>query len=142
MALFIRYCVSGASGIAVQTAALWLWVSGFGLHSLYLEGVVFAFVCGVAAAFLLQKFWTFAGRQQRHATHHQVFMYLVIGLCNLGLSALFSWAAKMLFEHFGFDYFHGWYLLVQLIIAGIVAVVSFTANYLLTFRELQPPVVG
>lgn len=132
--LILRYGISGAAGIIIQTAALYIWVSILGLHKLYLLGVVTGFLLAVTIAFLLQKYWTFRNRDSRRL-HMQFGLYALVALGNIIATALILEGARTLFSIFGIDFFHIWYVVVELAAVSLTAVGSFIANYFITFRQ-------
>lgn len=134
-ALLIRYGISGGTGAVIQTLLLYVWISILGLTAYYIWGVVISFICAASVSFILQKFWTFAGREHHHRTQLQLMLYMIVGACGLVLNTLLAFMSKELFEWLGLNYFHVWYLVTQIVIILIVAATNFTANYFVTFRK-------
>jgi putative flippase GtrA len=132
--LFIKYIVSGGLGAAIQVFVLYVWVSLLGLEAEYIWGVVIGFCIATSVGFLLQKYWTFRAVVQASVMQRQFVMYACISLAGLVLNTLLITAGKFLIEVAGFNFFHIWYLAVQICITGIVAIINFTANYFITFR--------
>ena len=128
-----RYGIVGVIGGVLQTLTLYCWVDLFHLSNHYLWGVVFGLCIALIVTFTLQKYWTF--RDHGHVeVSRQFLLYTCIALASLGLNILLLSASKLALELSGLNFFHVWYLLAQIIIIGIIAGLSFTANYFATFR--------
>jgi putative flippase GtrA len=130
----VRYGVSGVIGGLIQTAFLYVWVSVLGLEKTYLVGLVLGFIVALVVNFLLQKYWTFQDSAS-HKIPRQLVLYSAVALSGLALNALLLAGSKALFAHLGINFFHGWYVLVQLLIFCIVSVFNLTMNFLFTFRK-------
>ncbi len=134
LGFLMRYGIVGATGGAVQTSTLYLWIDVLHLETHYLLGAVAGFCMALLVTFTLQKYWTF--REHTHTEIQKQFvLYTTIALITLGLNILLLHLGKIFLENLGFDFFDGWYLVVQIAIIGALAVVSFLANYFLTFQE-------
>lgn len=131
----IRYGISGVLAASVQVLVLYVWVSVLGLQAQYLLGVVLGFCCGSVVGFFLQKYWTFAHFPHHHAPRRQFVLYVLVGLAALGLNALLLNASKLLLEAMGFNFFHIWYLVAQVVVIFLVAVLSFLFNKFVTFKS-------
>ncbi|MSU74471.1 GtrA family protein [Candidatus Kaiserbacteria bacterium] len=131
---FIRYGVVGVLGGLLQIGVLFVWVSVLEFKEHYLWGVVIGFSLAVVVTFILQKYWTF-----RDHTHHmapqQLVLYSTFSVINLGLNALLLHLSKSILEDLGLDFFHVWYLVAQIVVISIVAVLSFLSNRYVTFRS-------
>lgn len=136
-----RYLIAGATGGAIQTLGLYLWVSVLGLTADYLWGVVIAYCVALVVTFVLQKYWTFRDRTHTMLARQMV-SYTAISLGNLGINTLILYLGKVLLEAAGFDFFHGWYLFVQVFAVGVAALAAFLANYHVTFRHVRLGQVG
>lgn len=121
----------------MQTFILYVWVSVLGLKDYYLWGLVVGFCITLIVTFNLQKYWTFAGRSQQHRTHRQLVLYALTALGSLALNTLLLFLSKQLLEGLGYDFFHVWYLVMQVLIIFVVAFASFLVNYFVTFKELK-----
>ncbi|MBI3572133.1 GtrA family protein [Candidatus Kaiserbacteria bacterium] len=131
----VRYGISGATGGLIQTVGLYIWVSLFGFRATYLWGVVIAYCIAVVVSFVMQKYWTFRD-YAGHMVPRQLFWYTTTSLGNLGLNALILHASKQVLEGLGFNFFHLWYLGVQVIAVFVVALSSFLSNRYITFRSV------
>lgn len=129
----LRYGLVGVCGGVLQTATLYVWVEVFRLHAHYLFGAVIGFCLALSVTFTLQKFWTFRD-YARAQMQRQFFYYTFIALVSLGLNVLFLHLSKLVLETLGFNFFNIWYLVAQGAIIGLIAILSFLANYLVTFR--------
>ncbi len=132
-AFLVRYGVVGVAGGLLQTLTLYLWVGVLGLQNHYLVGAVVGFCIALAVTFVLQKYWTF-GHREHTRVHTEFITYTSIALASLGLNVVFQHLAKTLLEQRGFDFFNVWYLVAQVVSIGILAGLSFMANYFFTFR--------
>lgn len=134
--LLVRYLVSGGTGIVIQTVSLFIWVSLLKFEQIYLVGVVCGFVLALTTLFILQKYWVFRD-SALHRTPHQLLSYTAVALLGLALNALLLTLAKHVFELFSLDFFHGWYIVVQIGVAGIVSLFNFSMNFIFTFRHAR-----
>lgn len=131
----MRYGIAGAIGAAIQTLALYVWVGVLHLETNYLLGATVGFCIALIVTFTLQKYWTF--RDHAHTElQRQFVMYTGIALISLGLNILLLHMSKLLLERLGFNFFDMWYLVAQLAIIGLLAAMTFIANYFLTFRQI------
>jgi putative flippase GtrA len=138
--LLVRYGISGVTGGVIQTIGLYLWVSVLGFMAGYLWGVVIAYLVALVVTFALQKYWTFRDHSHK-VLARQMAMYTVVSLGNLAINALIVFLGKQAFTAAGIDFFHGWYLLVQVFAVGVAALAAFLANYRFTFRASSPELV-
>lgn len=121
--LLMRYIVSGVAGIAAN--ALTFYIANEILGLWYLLAIVPAFVVGLTAPFLLQKYWTFKKRDG--SWRFQVGNYLLISVINLGINAALVY---LLVSVLGV-----WPTAGQFFSLGVIAVTGFVFNYLVTFNE-------
>jgi putative flippase GtrA len=138
----IRYGISGATGGFLQTFLLWVWVSLLGLEEYYLWGLVVGFCITIMVTFSMQKYWTFGDKEHHHRTRRQFVLYAATAVASLALNTLLLFLSKEFFERSGYDFFHIWYLIVQVIIIFIVAFLSFLFNFLITFKEKKDHTLG
>jgi putative flippase GtrA len=134
--LLLRYLISGIAGGTTQIATLYIWVSVLGMQTYYLWGVALGFCLAAIVGFFLQKYWTFAHRNQQHLPHWQFALYVLIALGGLCLNTLTLYIGKRILEQAGIDFFHFWYLIVQVAAIALVSVLSFLVNYFITFRSI------
>jgi putative flippase GtrA len=132
-AFLVRYGVVGLSGGLIQTGVLYVWVDVLHFEQQYLLGAITGFCAALAVTFTLQKYWTF--QDYTHTEVRKQFVtYTLIALATLGLNILLLQVCKSVLEHFGVNFFHIWYLVTQVVIIGILAGLSYLANYFITFR--------
>lgn len=131
----VRYGITGGIGGALQTFVLYIWVSVLGLTAYYLWGLVIGFCITLGVSFTLQKYWTFSYRAQHHMPRRQFVFYGLTALASLGLNALLLFLSKEVLESLGVDFFKIWYLVAQVVIIFVVALLSFLFNYFVTFKE-------
>lgn len=136
--LLIRYGIIGVSAILIQIVALYIWVSLLGFHAWYLLGVVIGFVIALVFAFLMQKYWTFKDHDPTTRTR-QFLIYTGVSVGTLVLNVLLLALTKALFESWSVAFFEAWYLVAQVLILGLCAVVSFVVNRFITFRKVVDP---
>ncbi len=120
----LRFLASGLMSVAANLILLWLLVH-LG-HAWYLLASALAFLGSWAANFSLHKFWTFNYTHAK-SMRTQLPMHFLLGLINLFLNTALVWG---MVEYLGL-----WYVLAQLIAAGIVAVESFALISRIIFRE-------
>lgn len=136
LAFLARYGISGVIGGLIQISFLYVWVTLLGFEKLYLLGLVLGFIAALAVAFTLQKYWAFRDHAPGRISR-QLLSYSAVAVSGLALNALLLAGSKMLFEQLSFDFFHGWYLVAQTIIVGVVALFNFTMNFLFTFYHAR-----
>ena len=83
----------------------------------------------------MQKYWTFR-EYSRALIARQMSWYIIVSLVNLGLNTLMLHAGKVLLESDGLNFFHIWYLVVQVFAVGVCAVTGFLLNRFITFRSV------
>lgn len=118
-----RFLISGGTAFAVNIVALYLLTDIIGIY--YLFSTVWAFAISLGVSFLLQKFWTFQDGSRDHL-HIQLPLYLGMQMMNLGLNTMFMYAFV--------EYLHLWYISSQVIIALVLAFVSFFINKTYIFK--------
>ncbi len=131
----MRYGISGALAGGVQTFILYVWVSILGLQTQYLRGVVVGFCTATIVGFSLQKYWTFAYREQHYLPHQQFIFFILLAFSSLGLNVFLLRISKGIFESIGLNFFHIWYLVAEAGVILCVAALSFFINYLIIFRS-------
>lgn len=129
-----RVGASGFVGGAIQVLFLFIWVTVLGLESTYLFGLIIGFIVALIAAFTLQKYWAFRDFEPSR-TSHQLLSYSAVAVSGLALNTALLSGAKILFDWFSLDFFHGWYLIVQIGITSVVSAFNFSLNFFFTFRH-------
>jgi putative flippase GtrA len=132
----VRYGITGVAGGVIQTLFLYVWVTLFGFEKTYLLGLIFGFILALIVTFLLQKYWTFRDRESKHIPH-QLLLYSTVALSGLALNAVLLAGAKAFFSWIGVDFFHVWYLIVQVGIFFVVSAFNLCMNFLVTFRHAR-----
>src|SRR3989344_4920824 len=133
VSFYVRYGITGVVGALIQTSVLYTWVSLLGFQEEYLWGVAIGFGLAVITTFLLQKYWTFRDYAHYRATR-QLILYCAFSIMNFGLNVFLLNMGKVVIESMGLDFFKVWYLAAQILVIGIVAVISFLSNRFITFR--------
>lgn len=137
----LRYGIVGVIGGIIQTLTLYVWVDVLRLEAYYLAGATMGFFAALLVTFTLQKYWTFRDHA-RAKLQRQFFSYTVIALLTAGFNISLLHLSKILLERFGLDFFRMWYVLAQVLIIAVIAVLSFLANYFITFRARRSEVEG
>ncbi len=122
--VIIKYSISGVLAAIVNLGLLYILTEEFGF--LYLFSSVLAFAFGMSIAFFLQKYWTFRDNKFRNIGR-QFLMY--------GSLAAITFIFSPIMLAFLVEVWDIWYILAQIIIMLIFAVVSFTINKSITFKE-------
>ena len=110
----VRYLFSGGAAAFVDLGILFVLTHYAKLW--YLLSAVIAFLFAFMVSFTLQKFWTF----EDHSTDGyggQIRLYFIISLVNLGLNTLLLYISV--------DFIGIHYMLSQVFVSGIIAVISF-----------------
>ena len=123
--LYVKFLIAG--GIATSTDLLLL----FFFHSILKLNVVIAatlaFVLAFFVSFYLQKFWTFR-ENSTHKIRLQLFFYFFLGIVNTGINAEAM--------HILVNTMHIWYLLAQVLISAVIAVLNFIVYKYFIFTKL------
>jgi putative flippase GtrA len=127
----IRYLFSGGIATIVDLGLLYLFTDRLGWW--YVWSAVGAFSVAVVVSFSLQKFWTFQNGGLE-GLRHQFALYLTVTIANLGTNTLLVY---LLVEKVGL-----FYLLAQIIAAGLIAIGSFFIYQGIIFRSRQPSKVA
>ena len=110
----VRFLFSGGSAVATNIILLFILVHFF--HIWYLLAAVVSFLAAVAISFILQKFLTF-NDQSKSGAGKQATFYLAFQVFNLCLNTLLMYV--------GVDLLHIQYILVQVLIASMMAISNF-----------------
>lgn len=84
-----------------------------------------AFILSFLVSFTLQKYWTFQNYSQRKM-FNQLFLYIINALVGLNLNGLLM--------HLLVNKFHVWYLLSQVIVNLLLALLNFAVYKFIIFR--------
>ena len=82
---FIRFCLVGASGLLVNSAALWLVTSVFGVY--YLYSTAFATLASSAWNFVFTELWVFRADSQQSSWVRRVAPFFLLNFAALALRA-------------------------------------------------------
>jgi len=104
---FVKFCIVGGTGTAMNLAVMWLLVEISGMH--YLPASIVSFAVALTSNFVLNKLWTFRGHRRRSIVS-QYAKYWAVSVTALAVNLAVLWA---LVELAGI-----WYLAAQL--AGII----------------------
>lgn len=120
---FVKYCVVGVLGTAVDVAVLWFLVDRAGWPILL--AATASFVAAVIHNFVWNKLWTF---RSRSSNYRKLFIkFLIVALVGLLLTNFLMWV----FAHkIGL-----WYIAAKLWTSGAVLIWNFLANQSWTFRS-------
>lgn len=123
---FFKFIFSGGASALTTLALLYIFTNFF--HIWYLASSIIAFSLAIILNFSLQKFWAFKGNQKKSA-EWQFFLFLAINFFNLGVN---SGGMYVLVDKIGL-----WYMLAQVVMSAILAVVSFSFYKLIIFKEFE-----
>ncbi len=112
--IITRYLVSGGTAAFTDIGLLYVLTKFVGLW--YLASAVLAFIVAFGVSFTLQKFWTFQDKDLQ-AVKRQAGLYFLVAIVNLCLNTLLVYLIT--------DFLGIFYVISQVIAAGLVAVWSF-----------------
>ena len=120
---FFKFCLVGASNLAISLFIYWLLTRIFFWH--YLPASVVGFVIAVTWSFFINRRWTFKHDGKDHLRQYAAFVSVnLIGMAvNLALLAMFIEVFKL------YD------IIAQLICSFFVAFINFGLNRFWTFRK-------
>lgn len=124
MKQFIKYCMVGASGFAVNLVVYSLLVENVKMH--YLAGATISFTVAVTNNFVLNKYWTFGNPQGD--TFTQAGRFIVVSVSSLLLNLL---VLRLLIEDFGVSN----KIYAQSLAIALVTAFNFVGNKLWSFRQ-------
>lgn len=125
--LFLKYCVVGVVGTAIDVAVLWLLVHFGGLPVLVATSI--SFTVSVINNFFLNKFWTF---KNPSSNYRKLFIKFII--VSVGGLLLTNLCMGILVHAIGV-----WYIWAKLVTSCFVLVWNFLANKYWTFRHSRRP---
>jgi len=113
-AQILRFCSSGAIGVLLGYLILIVLTEEVGVW--YLASAIVASIVNYTSNFLFHKYWTFKDRES-HEIHRQIGKYaaMVVFLFLLGITLLYILVECLRL----------WYLFAQLIVTGVVTVISY-----------------
>ncbi len=118
----IKFCVVGASGMAVDFGFTFLLKEKLGANK-YLSNSI-GFTLAATSNYILNRIWTFESHNPEIATEYLSF--LIISLIGLGINNLFLY---LMHEKLNFNFY-----LSKLFSIGIVTIWNFGMNYFFTFK--------
>ncbi len=83
---FLKFCIVGASGIAVNTSVFWLLISRFQLH--YLLASPVAAEVAICSNYLLNNNWTFVDRRTRFVSLPGLAQYHAVSLGGIAVNLI------------------------------------------------------
>lgn len=125
-----RFLVSGGTAAFLDLLLLHILVEY--IHVWYIFSAIIAYMVAFFASFVLQKFWTFRD-MSRHNIHIQMILHFCLGLVNLVINTI---ALYILVDHF---YLH--YMLSQILISGVLAIVSFFIYKFFIFKTVSETIL-
>jgi len=120
----LKFSISGTTAATIDLGLVYVLKEFFDVYYLLAASVAFAF--GFFVSFYLQKFWTFRDDSSEEI-HNQALKYLVVGLTNTALNAVFVF---LMVENFAV-----WYLLAQAISGSLLSIGSFMIYKFVIFRK-------
>ncbi|MFW5991572.1 MAG: GtrA family protein [Halanaerobiaceae bacterium] len=122
--LFLKFSVVGLSGFAVNLITYSTLVY-FNIN--YLIAATIAFILAVSNNFYWNFIWTFRGRAEEKSVKKKYITFFIISLfnflINLGLLHLFVESVNLN------------KIISQVLAIGIVSILNFAGNYLITFKD-------
>lgn len=123
--LYVKFLIAGGTSTLTDLILLFIF------HSILKMNVIvaatFAYVIAFFVSFYLQKFWTFR-ENSTHKIRLQMAAYFMLGAINVGLNAVAM--------HFLVNVMHIWYLLAQIIISAVIAILNFLVYKYFIFKKL------
>jgi putative flippase GtrA len=125
----LAFIVSGGTATLINIAVLYALTEYGGFH--YIVSAVVAFGVAFCFSFSLQKFWTFRNRRI-DVLHVQAPLYLFVSLLGLLLNTGLLFVCV--------EVLHFWYVGAEILVAGLVAIVTFFAykKFVFAEREIHP----
>lgn len=81
-----KYLVAGCAAFAAEYLSFYVMISSFGV-ALYVANTL-SFCIGLMTSFLLNRLWTFGGKQYSKGASHQLSFYIILATANLMLTNL------------------------------------------------------
>lgn len=119
-----KYIISGGTAAFAEFLILYVFTEFFGIW--YIYSVLIAFLFAFCVSFIMQKFWTFKDKNT-NKTHKQAAFYLFISVVNLIVNVIAIYILVEVFEL--------WYMLAQVLIAGVTAIYSFLIYKFIIFKH-------
>jgi len=124
---FVKYCIVGGSGTALDVAALYIFIEYAGIP--LLPAASLSFTLAVINNFVWNKLWTFRNKSSNYRK-----LFIKFFLVSLGGLALTNVSMYLQVVVFGL-----WYIYAKLITSLIVLVWNFLANKYWTFQLKARP---
>ncbi len=121
----IRYLISGGSATVVHLLFLYIFTSL--LHDWYVLSTVLAFLIAFTVSYVMQKFWTYTDHSLDEWKKQMVTYFIIIISTNVGLNMLLLYLAV--------DHLHVHYLLAQIVISGLIAIMNYFLYQIFVFKK-------
>ncbi len=137
----IKYVISGCTAAFVDLALLYALIDIFKVH--YLLSASIAFFAAFFISFYLQKFWTFRDNSNKQL-YQQMFLYFAVGIVNLGINAggMYILVEHIFSEFIYFGELNITYVLSQIIMGALIAVISFLVYRFVIFKKRKRKKAG
>ena len=119
---FIKFCVVGTTGMALDFGVTWLLKEKAGINK-YISNST-GFIIAASSNYILNRVWTFQSKDPHIAG--QYLSFVVIALIGLGLNNLVIY---ILHDRFNFNFY-----LSKLFAIVVVTIWNFLMNLIITFR--------
>ncbi len=123
---FIPFLFSGGIAFLVTFSLLYVFTEFFKLW--YVLSSALGYALGIIVNFTLQKFFVFRFEQKDKA-HRQFILFFFVNLVSLGLN---SFGMFFFVEKIGL-----YYLVAQIVVSGIIAVLSYFSYKLIVFKKAE-----
>ncbi len=120
--IFIKYCIIGASGVALDYLVFYLLYKGFKVHYQYAN--IFSVSCGILNNFLLNAFLNFKKKDKLFLRFIQ---FYTVGLIGMAMNALLLYVFV--------ESFHVNVLAAKGINAFVIAIMQYVLNKTFSFKE-------
>jgi putative flippase GtrA len=119
---FLKFCVVGASGMAVDFGTTWLLKEKIRINRYVANSC--GFILAATSNYLLNRYWTFQSENGQIVTEYLTFV--LISLVGLGINNL---VVYLLSEKYRMNFY-----IAKLFAICVVTLWNFSMNYLITFR--------
>jgi putative flippase GtrA len=119
---FIKFCVVGFSGMAIDFGTTWLLKEKVKVNKYIANST--GFILAASSNYIWNRYWTFQSENSHVVTEY--FSFIIISLIGLAIN---NFLIYLLSDKMKFNFY-----LSKLIAIGVVTVWNFVLNYLITFR--------
>ncbi len=121
----LRYLISGGSAAIVHLSFLYIFTHYLGIW--YVISTVMAFLIAFVVSYIMQKFWTYTDHSLDAWKSQMATYFFIIITTNVGLNMLLLYVAV--------EHLHAHYLLAQIVISGLIAVMNYFLYQIYVFKK-------